>query len=376
MLISVVDLTLDDDHNKIFSSSPSTMGESLHTCQNEIISRSGNALANANDMFVDRLPKLMRSFPMTDSCVPLSFIKREVNDPALTALSLGHSCESDHNINIYIPPFPMKISTLSPTGYYPHHTTYGSYSPAITPIFPGSYIDSDNAPPIAHLVQSVSNMPDILNLLPMKHIYRTTYDTFRVQVGKGVKGKPHGKFSRNIRNETDALWLCEIALLFIDCPPNLSEMLCNGNYKCLLQRNMVHSPEHYLATIATKIEEMRSRGYVRHEEWERATGALQFILNTASVSTAAAAITSSQLLPQHTSSLQGVAFSKSSSFIKSRRKRIRHNICDQPVGDQSKHFSSLTSTSRPLSPQSQISFPPSPLSQPLAEHSHSDLEYL
>jgi len=207
---------------------------------------------------------------------------------------------------------------------------------------------SSQPQPFSLSSSSSSRMPDNLHLLPMKHIYRTTCDTFRVQVGKGVKGNPNGKFSRNIRNETDALWLCEIALLFIDCPPNLSEMLCNGNYKCLLQRNMVQNPNDYLITLTAMIEQMLSRGFLKPPEWERAMAALKNVQTASPVDASAP----HQFLGSATSATLGVASSTMTSIINSRKKRRRHNIGDKSSSSMNSSSSSLSPLPSPLHEQS------------------------
>ena len=115
-----------------------------------------------------------------------------------------------------------------------------------------------------------------------KHIYKTACDTYRVQVGKGSKNKPNGKFSRNARNEEDAIWLCELALLFIDCPPSLEEMIYNGNYKCLYQRGLVTSPEDFLLKLSNQAESMRNRSVLKEDEWKRAALSLSKIMSSLS----------------------------------------------------------------------------------------------
>ena len=117
-------------------------------------------------------------------------------------------------------------------------------------------------------------------LIPPKHIYKTTCDTYRVQVGKGSKSKPNGKFSRNARTEFDAIWLCEIALLFIDTPLCLDEVIYNGNYKCLHQRGLVTSPEDFIVQLSKQADIMRSRSLIKEDEWSRAAAALSVIMSS------------------------------------------------------------------------------------------------
>ena len=111
----------------------------------------------------------------------------------------------------------------------------------------------------------------VTNAISPKHIYKTACDTYRVQVGKGNKTKPNGKFSRNTRSEVEAMWLCELALLFIDCPKTLEEMMSNGNYNCLHQRGLVSSPQDFLMKLTYKAEDMRERLVLK--DWESANAA-------------------------------------------------------------------------------------------------------
>ena len=76
-----------------------------------------------------------------------------------------------------------------------------------------NYVNGTTATHISHTA-AIHNA-----VINPKHIYKTSCDTYRVQVGKGNKKEKNGKFSRNARSEMDALWLCELALIFLDCPP-------------------------------------------------------------------------------------------------------------------------------------------------------------
>lgn len=118
----------------------------------------------------------------------------------------------------------------------------------------------------------------------LKHIYRTSSDTYRIQIGKGSKVKPNGKFSRNARTEFDAIWLCELALLYIDSPATLDDMILTGNYKYLLDQGHISSPQDYLAKMSFHAEQMRVRNLLKEDEWMRVTSVLINILYSMQIS--------------------------------------------------------------------------------------------
>jgi hypothetical protein len=106
-------------------------------------------------------------------------------------------------------------------------------------------------------------------LINPKHIYKTACDTYRVQMSKGSKTNPNGKFSRNTRSELDALWMCEFALILIDRPTGFDDILQNGNYKCLLQRGIVSSPEDFADKLHMHMQDLSSRGLLKPTEVEK-----------------------------------------------------------------------------------------------------------
>jgi len=311
MPILLVDLTPDENRQLWSSLSPSMGGDPTErSCL--IISRSQNAMANASDLFVDRLSKLMRG----QSCSPEAksyptdmSIKGEIEEQNLVAMPTGCLREID-------------IISAEP---YLHHRCFPEVNTCTSSQSTKTESYMQSTPKLQHTpsyssLQLLATISDSIHLLQPKHIYRTSCNSFRVQIGKGVKANPHHKFSRNIRDETEALWLCEIALLFIDCPPNLSEMLCNGNYKCLLQRNLVYSADHYLASIATKIEEMKAKRYLKCNEAELAAAAMKTIQTQSLFSTEAP----QSFVPRHLFPTSTLASLPSKSIIASRKKRIRH----------------------------------------------------
>eukprot|EP00602_Paraphysomonas_sp_CaronLab_P003206 CAMPEP_0185018032 /NCGR_PEP_ID=MMETSP1103-20130426/885_1 /TAXON_ID=36769 /ORGANISM="Paraphysomonas bandaiensis, Strain Caron Lab Isolate" /LENGTH=507 /DNA_ID=CAMNT_0027547709 /DNA_START=202 /DNA_END=1725 /DNA_ORIENTATION=- len=117
--------------------------------------------------------------------------------------------------------------------------------------------------------QALAQRPSPIKLINPKHIYKTSCDTYRVQMSKGSKTNPNGKFSRNARTETDALWLCEFALILIDRPNGFEDILNNGNYKCMLQRGIVRSPEDFANKLGEHLFDLGSRDLLKNHEVER-----------------------------------------------------------------------------------------------------------
>mmetsp|Transcript_28337 Transcript_28337/g.28629 ORF Transcript_28337/g.28629 Transcript_28337/m.28629 type:complete len:608 (+) Transcript_28337:220-2043(+) len=111
-----------------------------------------------------------------------------------------------------------------------------------------------------------------------KHIYKTACDTYRVQVGKGSRKERNGKFSRNARSETDALWLCELALIINDCPPTLDDITRTGNYKYILSKGIINSSQEFAVKLLQQAELMLHRGLLREEESQRAIISLRAVL--------------------------------------------------------------------------------------------------
>jgi hypothetical protein len=97
-----------------------------------------------------------------------------------------------------------------------------------------------------------------------KHIYKTG-DSFRVQMCTGKKPQ-NKKFSRNVRSELDALWLCEYALIFVDAPSTFDRVLHFGNYFCFTQRNIVSSPQEFGAQLNQHLPDFAQRGLLKDHE--------------------------------------------------------------------------------------------------------------
>ena len=110
-----------------------------------------------------------------------------------------------------------------------------------------------------------------------KHIYKTHSGTYRVQVGKGSKQNRNGKFSRNARTETEALWLCEIALISIDSPTNLEDIIRDGNYQCLLERGLVKDHNDFALQLVEQTELMKDKGMLDANEIQRVVAVLRLL---------------------------------------------------------------------------------------------------
>ena len=111
-----------------------------------------------------------------------------------------------------------------------------------------------------------------------KHIYVTSSETYRVQVGKRSKNEPNGKFSRNARNELDALWICEIALIGIDRPLTIDDAAQNGNYEIMQAKGIVESPFDLLVKLVEKVFHMKKRSLIKDGEADDALNVLHRLL--------------------------------------------------------------------------------------------------
>lgn len=117
---------------------------------------------------------------------------------------------------------------------------------------------SERTQPVASFASKSATNP--------KHIYKTSCDTFRVQMSKGSKANPNGKFSRNARHELDAFWLCEFALIMMDRPSDFNDLLKNGNFKCMLERGMVSTPNDYAQQLKTQFSRLCNLNLLKPSE--------------------------------------------------------------------------------------------------------------
>mmetsp|Transcript_20094 Transcript_20094/g.28881 ORF Transcript_20094/g.28881 Transcript_20094/m.28881 type:complete len:463 (+) Transcript_20094:73-1461(+) len=114
--------------------------------------------------------------------------------------------------------------------------------------------------------------------LTPKHVYKTSCDTYRVQLSKGSRLFPNKKFSRNARTEIDALWLCECALVLIDQPETFRDLLRNGNFQYLLQKEIISSADDFAAQLQRSVKELGNRKKLKAHEIDQITSTLKCIL--------------------------------------------------------------------------------------------------
>mmetsp|Transcript_5584 Transcript_5584/g.5772 ORF Transcript_5584/g.5772 Transcript_5584/m.5772 type:complete len:479 (+) Transcript_5584:47-1483(+) len=122
---------------------------------------------------------------------------------------------------------------------------------------------SDLSSNIDTTTNEISNTP--CNNNP-RHIYKTLSDTYRVQVGRGNRHDRNRKFSRNCSLECDAYWLCEIALIMIDNPHNMENVIRIGNFQIMLKKGLMSSLEDYKQKLMEQSHELKVRGFIREEE--------------------------------------------------------------------------------------------------------------
>lgn len=147
-------------------------------------------------------------------------------------------------------------------------------------ILPGVSISSSDNNSVASGSGSVTSSSKSVGAISgnPKHIYKTACETYRVQVGKGSRKEKTGKFSRNARSETDALWLCELALIINDCPPTLEDIVRCGNYRHIQQKGLVATPQEFAVKLLQQAELMQFRGLLRPDESQIALFSLRSIL--------------------------------------------------------------------------------------------------
>jgi len=102
----------------------------------------------------------------------------------------------------------------------------------------------------------------------LRHIYRTNCNAFRVQISFGSKLNPNGKFSRNTREEKDALWLCELAILFIHQPTAKDYLFQWGNYDYLIEFGFCDSYDNYVTSLLREVVDLTGRGLIKPAEFE------------------------------------------------------------------------------------------------------------
>jgi hypothetical protein len=139
-------------------------------------------------------------------------------------------------------------------------------------LLPESYV-------LTTLPTPISTAPALKDkIINPKHIYKTTGDSYRIQMSTGSKFKPNKKFSRNVRSEVDALWLCEYALIVIDGPESFEDIVKNGNFLCFMQRGMVASIPEFGNRLHELLGDFESRDLIKRTEYEFIADVLQRVV--------------------------------------------------------------------------------------------------
>lgn len=97
-----------------------------------------------------------------------------------------------------------------------------------------------------------------------KGIQLTQHRSFRVQLNKTKNSST--KFTKNVDDFTEALWLFEIAVLICDQPTKLSTLLKSGNYDYLLLNNFVKNSTDYRALLGDNILKLQSKKILKKEQ--------------------------------------------------------------------------------------------------------------
>jgi hypothetical protein len=101
-----------------------------------------------------------------------------------------------------------------------------------------------------------------------KGIQITPVGTFRVQLNKTRKSTR--KFTKNVSDLVDALWLFEIAVLICDKPVELSSLLKSGNYQYLLEKNYIRDVDEYKSKLGEYILLLHKKKVLKSEFAEAA----------------------------------------------------------------------------------------------------------
>ena len=95
----------------------------------------------------------------------------------------------------------------------------------------------------------------------MKHIYKTSSESYRIR----IKVR-NSKFNRCSSSETDALWLCELALIIINRPVTLNDAVTHGNYRILASKGLVVCPIDFAIKLRDRVEYFKLCQLLREEE--------------------------------------------------------------------------------------------------------------
>jgi hypothetical protein len=211
--------------------------------------------------------------------------------------------------------------------------------------------------------------------IELRHIYSTSSSTYRVQISKFSGLSARKKFSRNARTLTDALWICEFALLMIDQYRFVDELIDNGNYRSLLSMGYVSSIDDYVIQLPNRLHELKSKRLLRSEEVVLVTGVMQEIIKAYGTSRSLApssmqhsprsnaqdATTAPSLFKKAKGSLSqimgGITWSRKKRRRVSKSDRARVDQLNAAATDQSATKAPVCGVSLPLP----LSEPPCPL---------------
>jgi len=101
-----------------------------------------------------------------------------------------------------------------------------------------------------------------------KGIQITPVGTFRVQLNKTKNSSR--KFTKNVNDIVDALWLFEIAVLVCDKPKEITNLQKSGNYEYLLEKNYIRDIDEYKARLAENILLLHKKKILKSEFAEAA----------------------------------------------------------------------------------------------------------
>ena len=99
-----------------------------------------------------------------------------------------------------------------------------------------------------------------------KGIQVTPVGTFRVQLNKTKNSST--KFTKNVSDLVDALWLFEIAVLICDKPKELNCLIKSGNYQYLLEHNYIQNSIDYKSKLGDYILLLHTKKILKAQQAE------------------------------------------------------------------------------------------------------------
>lgn len=109
----------------------------------------------------------------------------------------------------------------------------------------------DKPPVVANEAIDNANQNVAVYKIAAKGIQITPVGTFRVQLNKTKNSTT--KFTKNVQDLVEALWLFEIAVLICDRPKELGSLLKSGNYQYLLENNYIRNSVEYKTKLGDYI---------------------------------------------------------------------------------------------------------------------------